>query len=311
MAEYRIEPFKPENFPSLQKLFKSFFREQVSIEEFEKKYNTEAIGGRAISFIAIDNNTNEVVSYYAALPFTAMASGKKLLGAQASDAMTNEKHRRKGLFKQLAERVHRTCISRGIHFIISQPNTESYHSFINVFHFNYADDIIRWDLKLKIKTAPLAKIAHRIKCDRLFKNYCSLILKRYIVKQPNIFTNPIATEDIRLLRDNKYLAYKQSKDKFFIKIDEAVLWIRLMDLLWIGDIEDYEKVTLKVLQKLKRITFFLGYNTISFHLNKKVPQPGFLEHFKTYKSEPSTIYYIDKNYSSYNVILTGADFDTW
>ena len=225
--------------------------------------------------------------------------------------MTDERHRGKGLFKLLAHRVHNECRSRGIVFMFSQPNTASYHSFINVFKFQYVDDIIRWDLKLKLKTAPLAKLFIQSRFINIYLRYCDLVLKGYKVGTPASFTNSLSIEDVKVFRDESYMEYKKSFDKHFIRIDDVVMWIKLADIFWIGEINHYDKVTATVLKKIRRLAFLLGYNTISFHLNAKVPQPEFLAKFGKYNSEPSTVFFLDSRYTDNNLVLTGCDFDTW
>lgn len=311
MAEYLIEPYKAEHFHSLKRLFKTTFDVEMELETFQREYNTKSIGGEAISYVAVYQKTNEVVAHYAALPVRAAVGARALLAAQANAAMTDEKHRGKGLFKTLAEKVHDECRRRGIHFIFSQPNSESYHAFLKVFNFTYIDDIVRWDLKLKYKTAPLARLLIHSALKGLYTNYCLLVLKKYIIKKPLAFTNASVSTDIRIVRDQHYLAYKQSNNKVFLQIDGAVFWIKLTDIFWIGEVNDYEKVTLSVIRKLKRIAFVLGYNTISFHFNNALPKPVFLHDFQKYKTEPSTIFYFDEAIRDVNLILTGADYDTW
>jgi hypothetical protein len=310
-SEYRIEPFSEENFRSLQKLFKSAFGADVSLEAYKHKYTTHSIGGKAINYVGISNISNEVVAHFGALPVKAILNNRIVIAAQSSDAMTDERHRGKGLFKLLAEKVHGECKAKEIAFVFSQPNTASYHSFLNVFKFQYVDDINRWDLKLKFKTAPLAKIFIHSRFTNVYLGYCDLVLKRYKVATPVSFTNSLSIESIKIFRDQFYLEYKKSSDKHFVQIDGVVLWIKLADIFWIGEVSEYHKVTERVLKKIKRLAFLLGYNTISFHLNAKVPQPEFLARFKKYNSEPSTVFYLDKTYTDNNLILTGCDFDTW
>ena len=71
-SEYRVEPFSEENFPSLKNLFKSAFGADVSFEAYKHKYTTDAIGGKAINYIAIANCSDEVVAHFGALPVKAI-----------------------------------------------------------------------------------------------------------------------------------------------------------------------------------------------------------------------------------------------
>jgi len=310
-VEYTIKRYNPNQFASLKQLFKSVFHIEIALASFNKKYNTKTLGTDAINYVAIDNSTRDVVSHFAALPVLALIHGEEVKAAQSSDALTHENHQKKGLFKLLAEHVHKESQEKGISLLFSQPNNASLHAFINSFQFEYVDNIIRWDMKLRLKTAPLAKIFIYAGFQRAYLRYCAVVLKKYRIAPPKDLTNTLNTTDARIIRNEAYISYKAAEDKFFIRIEDAVFWIKLTDILWIGEIKNYETVNLSVLRKIRRLAFRLGYNTISFHLNEKVSKPKFLNAFKYYKSEPSTIYYFDKKYRGTNLILTGADFDTW
>ena len=112
-------------------------------------------------------------------------------------------------------------------------------------------------------------------------------------------------------RDNAYIHYKNSEDRFFIKIENVVLWIRLTDVFWIGDFDNYDAINPAVINKIKRLAFLLGYNTISFNMNASIMLPEPLKIFKQYSSQPSCILYIDETFCDANIILAAADSDTW
>lgn len=310
-SEYTIERFDKKKLPALKALFDPVFGVDAGMESYCKKYDTSRLGGASVSYVAIEKSSGRIVAHYAALPVRVTLDGETAVAAQSSDALTDADHRKKGLFKQLAERVHEDCRKAGIVLLFSQPNAGSVHSFLNVFRFQHIDDIVRWDLKLQVKTFPLARLLLRSRLHHLYVNYCKACLKKYTVPAPQSFTNTLAADSPRILRDKAYLEYKEGEDKFFIRIDEATLWIKLTDVLWIGEIDQYEKVTEITLKKLRKLAFALGYNTISFHLNAKQPKPSFLHFFKPYQKEPSTFFYFSEAYAGSNLILTGADFDIW
>ena len=138
-----------------------------------------------------------------------------------------------------------------------------------------------------------------------------MILKNYLVENKTDFTNSVQTELGKIKRDKNYLEYKAEESKYFIQLDNVVLWIKLSDVFWIGDISDYDKVNEAMLTQLKKIAFRLGYNTIVLHLNKSMNKFPFLKDFKQYEAEPLCFFYINKAYENTNLLITGADFDTW
>jgi hypothetical protein len=164
---------------------------------------------------------------------------------------------------------------------------------------------------LSVKTFPLAKFLNKSGLLRFYHSYAKAILRKRTVKNITDFTNKSNELSIKTLRNIDYINYKNGDDKIFIRINEAVLWIKFAEVLWIGDADNYEKIDISVIRKLKKLAFILGYNTISFHINKTLEPPAFLSFFKMYKSEVSCFYYLNDSYQNYNMLITGADFDTW
>ncbi|HEY0067824.1 MAG TPA: GNAT family N-acetyltransferase, partial [Flavisolibacter sp.] len=237
---------------------------------------------------------------------------KPVLAAQSIDAATAEGHRGKGLFRRLADQVHEACRRKGVAIVFSQPNTSSYHGFVNSFGFTHVDDINRWDMKLRIKTFPASKLLQRHRLTRaLYFAAARLSILPWKMNSPASFDNPSPGGNARVLRNDAYLEYKEVPGSFFVRLGRVTAWIRLTDVLWIGDFSDYSLVDEKAIGSLRRLAFRMGLNTISFHLNDRIPQPAFLRYFKKYKTEPSCLLYLRQEYSGVNLVLTGADFDTW
>jgi hypothetical protein len=112
------------------------------------------------------------------------------------------------------------------------------------------------------------------------------------------------------LRNKDYLAYKRATDKIFIKIDNVTFWVKLTDVLLIGDIDNYAACNLKTIRKLKSLAWVLGYNTIRFQINKNINLP-FLKYFKQHQTTPLCYYYMNEEFEKNNLVITAADFDTW
>jgi len=310
ISDYIIHSFSLEHYPLMKELFLSAFDAEIDFKTFQKKYDTKNLGHEIIGFLAVHKITKEPSAYYGVFPVKALINGKEVLIAQSGDTMTHKNHRKKGLFVHLAKITFDECCNRGIQFIFGLPNKNSYHGFVNKLDWLHVDDVERFDLKLAIKTFPLPKLCLKANLFSNYIKYAKRVLKKAIVKDPFQFCNPQAVTK-KILRNKEYLEYKATSDKVFIKINGVVLWIKFTDVFWIGDIDNYEMFDLKIIQELKRLAFLLGYNTISFHINKNA-KPGFLRYFKQYNSEALCYYYINKeDYQGTNLIITAADFDTW
>lgn len=309
-AEYSIQPFSLDTFPLMRELFLSSFNVKISYESFQKKYDTKELGHPVIGFIAIYKPTNSPAAYYGVFPVKALINGKEVLVAQSGDTMTHRNHQKKGLFTTLANITFEACRKQGIKIIFGLPNKNSYHGFTQKLGWTHLDDIERYDLKLSMKTFPFPKLLKKMGLFKIFLVYAKLILNKTIITQPRDFTNAVPSEKGRILRKEPYLKYKEGNDKVFINLKTVTFWIKFSDVLWIGEISDYNKMSENVLRRVKRLAFLLGYNTITFHINKN-PGYDFLKSFEKYESEPFCFYYLNNNYFNCNLILTGVDFDTW
>jgi hypothetical protein len=312
ITDYEIQPFSLDCYPLMKQLFQSAFNSSLNFESFIKKYDTKSLGHEVIGFIAIHKPTKEPAAYYGVFPVKILINGVEVLAAQSGDTMTHQNHRKKGLFRQLAQLAIQECENKGVQLIFGQPNQYSKHGLVNSLKFTHLDDIIRFDLKLRIKTIPLPKWSKKLGWYNSYhEKYARRFLIKKIIATPKEFTNSLDSLPLKVLRNQSYLNYKSSNDKIFIRINNAVFWIKLDDVMWIGDIDDYDKVDMSTIKKIKKLAFVLGYNTISFHFNKSLDKPGFLMHFKEQQHELSCFYYLNKQYTNHNMILTGADFDTW
>lgn len=310
MSEYSIQPYGSGSYPLMKELFEAAFGTQLDKAAFAKKYDTKTLGHEVIGFIAVHNATQTPAAFYGVFPVKIVLDGKEILTAQSGDTMTHPLHQKKGLFVKLAQMTYAVCKAEDIGLVFGQPNQNSRHGLVNRLHFAPLDNIVRYDLKLQVKTIPLPKILRKARRFDSYLTYAKKVLKRHTVS-PTTFTNTLQTAYGKVLRNEAYLAYKNEPDKVFIRIRNTVFWLKLTDVLWIGDVDDYTAVTLAVLKKLKRLAFLLGYNTVRFHLNESLARPAFLQTFTSQTAEASCFLYLDQRFEGRNLVLTGADFDTW
>ena len=308
--EYRIEAFGLHHFPAMNILFASAFNLILDEPSFIKRFNTQSLGAAVVGFIAFHKATNVPAAYYGVFPVKVLMDGKIILTAQSGDTMTHAAHRKKGLFIFLAQQTIKACSKKGFSFIFGQPNESSRHGFLKNLGFHALDNVVRWDLKLSIKTFPLPKLLMPRR-KQLYLSYAKKVLKKWMVSPPKGFLNPLQQKGMIILRDENYLDYKQDPQKFFIKINGVFIWIKLTDVFWIGDFSNYEMVAKSLLKRLKKLAFWLGYNTIVFNVKREKEPPAFLQYFKPYSEENSIIFYLDEDCKTHDLKITAADFDTW
>lgn len=310
--EYTFERITIAHYPLLQGLFADAFHQNISIKEISKRFDTVALGAGVVGFIAIHAASQKPAAYYGVFPLQLMVNGKVILAAQSGDTMTHNEHRKKGLFVQLATLTYDTCKREGIYLLYGSPNQFSYTGLVQNLKWEHRENIIRYDLKLSWKTVPLPKIvsAHK-KMQFLYFNYARVVLKKQIVVSPETFHHPDKHNTARVYRNKAYIDYKTDAAKFFIRIDDTIFWIKLTDVLWIGDLSDYRKVTAATMKKLKRLAFLLGYNTIVINLNERFALPPAFNEFKPHDKDAACYKLLEPIQEFESMVWTGADFDTW
>ncbi|MDQ3683237.1 MAG: GNAT family N-acetyltransferase [Bacteroidota bacterium] len=309
-TEYLFEPINQTHYHYFQELFFYAFKTTITIRQIELKFNTKVLGAEVIGYIAIDKKNGVAAAYYGVFPVQLTDHETVIQAAQSGDTMTHPHHRKKGLFVHLAQLTFSTCRKKNIKIVFGFPNQFSYPGLVKRLSWQHVDNIVRWDLKLNIKTFPLPKLL--LKNHNLFKTY--LTYARAITKKVSIevteFTNKYETTLPKVLRDKNYLLYKKVKDKVFIRLDNVILWIKFSDVLLIGDVDNYTAITGKTISKIKKLAFLLGYNTVSFYWNESLQPPSFLRYFKKHSKLPSCSLSLDQPIFP-NILFTAADFDTW
>lgn len=311
MEDYLIERVNSSHYSLLSNLYVNAFALNFSEKDIAERFNTNLLGCEHIGFIAIDTKSGIAAAYYGVFPVQIKTGDNVLLVAQSGDTMTHSDHRMKGLFVKLATLTYEVCKTKNIQFVFGQPNKDSRAGLLKMGWTDF-DILIRKDVKLSLKTIPTPKLALR---NRFFKKlylaYTRFIFGKKITTTIESFDNTIQSEYFKVNRGNHYLEYKKSPDKFFLKVDDVILWVKLSDVFWIGDFSDYSKVTPLTITKLKRLAFWLGYNTISFNINKSISLPETFSCFKEYSSEHSMLLLLNPDLKINNILLTAADFDTW
>lgn len=112
-------------------LFRESFHKEVTKDFFVRKMDTGYLGVSKIGIMAYDNE-NRPASFYAVYPYELFYQGSYILGAQSGDLMTHPRHRKKGLFYEVADKTHALAKELGIRYVYSLPakNTYSYHGFM-------------------------------------------------------------------------------------------------------------------------------------------------------------------------------------
>ena len=307
---YNIERLSEENLAGMEKLYTAVYNRISPQDFFRKKYNTAFTGVEYAGFIAY-NNQKIPVAFYGVIPCFLQVDGKVVLAAQSADTMTHPDYRNKGLFVELALLTYQLCRETGIKVVFGFPNQNSLPGFINKLGWEKTEmmdcfmiqaSLFSWD-KIFNKLSILEKLYH---------SYQQAILKKYSAPQQGV-TNSVIQEGFSgVYRDTDYLDYKIYTNTYVIKIGSSSVWLKISNVLLIGDIalggNDFDRV----MYGLKKLARRLGIKEIHFHSSPGTALHAFFAaRFKTIPSFPVIFKEIEGTESLNKIKFTTADIDTF
>lgn len=138
--EYKIEQLNPDLFDELIPIMLDCFGKEVNIDYFKWKY-LDNPAGKIVAFIARDAK-NEIAAFYGVIPEKYYINNEVKTVFQSMDTMTHSSHRRKGLFKELANKTYDFLQSENMLFVIGFGGPTSTPGFIkfgwkNPFDLSY------------------------------------------------------------------------------------------------------------------------------------------------------------------------------
>lgn len=311
MSKYRFERLSELRIVDLHKLFISAGKKRVSYDKFKGKYNTDFAGISNIAFIVYDE-CSVPVAFYGLLPHIAMIDGKKVLIAQAADALTHPNHYRKGLFAELVNRTNELAIKEGINFIYGVPNEKSYTGFIKKFNWTHYGNMRIFEQKVMIFPISYFFRLNNVLLS-IYNVWVAFILSLYKKGDSCLLNQNISADTFGINRDESFYKYKTYTKKHFIRLNNRTVWFKIDGALKVGDIERCSSIELKkIIQKLKIISFLLGIMKIQFQFSSNSSQ---IENFgKVLKNEqglPVIFLDISNKYDFKNFVISLGDIDTF
>jgi hypothetical protein len=311
-SPYLYEIFNESHYAKFNLLYQNAFKKNMEWLEFRRRFDTLSRGFEFIGYIAIHGQSGEAAAFYGVFPLKMKVGESVLAAAVSGDTMTHTNHRNKGLFRALATLTYEKCRKLGVAIIYGFPNSQSYHGLVHSLNWKHVNELHVLDLSLRFKISPVHKIIKHVGfLQILFVKFAHYLLKKYVVTGMDSFNNGVDEKYGIVYRDRDYIAHKGNGKRMFLKIGDQIVWIRLAELLWIGDFSDMKNIKIAEIAKLKKITRLLGYNTIRFAINKEVLLPDSMNSFKVIESIPTCMLYLGEGWDNSKFLFTPADFDTW
>lgn len=147
MAEYTFHLLQEGDFEKLIPLFKDCFGVDLNLDYYVWKFLKNP-AGQMHGYYALSAE-GEVAAYYGVIPERYIIDGRERLIYQSGDTMTHSKHRRKGLFFNLAQKCYNDLASKGELFVLGFPGEKStpglvklgWHHLFNMRHYIYVGQL--------------------------------------------------------------------------------------------------------------------------------------------------------------------------
>ncbi|SHN27935.1 GNAT family N-acetyltransferase [Mucilaginibacter sp. OK098] len=309
-VQYIVERLNAKNLTDIERLYVAVYGKQVAPGFFTKKYNTAFTGVEYTGFIAY-NNQRQPIAFYAVIPCFIKYGDQIILAAQSADTMTHPDHRIKGLFVELSLTTFQLCRDLNIQLLFGFPNQNSLPGAVNKLSWQITDTMDcfiihtgNFSWKWVLDRFSVLKI--------LYGRYQKRILKRYLAKENRIDNSVFKDDCCGVYRDELYFKYKTYTDTKFIKINASILWVKISDVLLIGDISVLPDDFDDTMYELKKLANKLGIKQIHFHASPGTTLHSlFAMRFNSIPSFPVLFKVLDWDLQIDKIKFTSADIDTF
>ena len=260
--EYRIERLNKERIKDLEKLHEAVYTKPPAKNYYNKKYDTSYTGIEYVGFVAYV--LDEPIAYYGVIPCFIEWKNEKYPAAQSADTMTHPGHRLKGMFMELSNKTFELCRTLNINLVFGFPNQNSYHGAIKL-GWKMTESMEFY--QIKIESLPLKSISNKVKFLQIpYKLWTKQVFSKY-QKELNGIENSVISEGYAgVMRTEEFKKYKSFSNIIVIEIDSVLLWIKVSDVLVIGDISGINENNFSlVIEELKSIAKKLGLKQMHFH----------------------------------------------
>jgi len=309
MIGYEVIRLDKQNLADVAELHTVVYGRVPDVDFFINKYNTAFTGVEYVGYIAYDQQIP--IAFYGVIPCFLSIGDETILSAQSTDTMTHPDYRNKGLFVELAERTYQLCIQESIRLIFGFPNQNSLPGFVNKLGWEVTGLMDCFILKTgKYSWQRVFRKAPAFK-DR-FTKYQQSILEKHTEPLPGIDNSVFKDGFDGIVRDQYFLNYKTYTHKQVIKIGSSRAWVKINNVLLIGDMDVWPGDFVKLITQLKKLARKLGVSEMHFQSSRgTMLHELFARQYKAIPSFPVIIKQLMGYTPADKIKFTSADIDTF
>jgi hypothetical protein len=308
--QYTVERLSAANIGDMARLYTTVYNKQVAPGFFEKKYNTAFTNVQYTGFLAYDVERMPI-AFYGVIPCFIKSGDNSILSAQSADTMTHPEHRNKGLFVELALTTFQLCRELNIRLLFGFPNQNSLPGFVNKLGWQVSHTMDCFIIRTG--NFPGNRLFSNIPVIKtLYRKYQNGILNKYMVKQSEPDNSVFKDGCGGVYRDSNYFNYKTYTNTCTIKAGRSTVWIKISDILLIGDAaveaDDFDDMV----YTLKKIAAKLGLKQIHFHASPGTTLHSlFAMRFRSIHSFQVILKNLGEDIPLDKIKFTSADIDTF
>lgn len=141
-APFDIVPYAPELEQEVLALCRRAWPdEDVARADFQRWQYIDNPAGPALSTLARDRATGEVIGQFGAIPVRLSVEGEERLAALALNVVTDEAQRGRGVFTALGRAADQRMAERGATIAFAMPNENSFPGFVRRLGYTHAGDV--------------------------------------------------------------------------------------------------------------------------------------------------------------------------
>ncbi len=266
MSEFTFHRVSAAKLKDVIFLLEQVYKEPFSIEELERKHQTLSFGAQYIGYIAYDE-MGQPAATYSVLPMPMRRKGVNVLAAQGVDALTIQKHQRKGLFVKIVNMTHDLAKHEGLDFVYIFPSTVAAKGFVKKIGFENPEAFQLFEINFRNFGCSKKIIANG--GGKGYFKFVQRVIDLFFKPSLRILENSaISGEMGGMIHDDAYFKYKWSENKFLMKVKGRHMVIKVINNgIQIGDIERTGDDDIGFISSLKLFGRLIGTTSIKLAAN--------------------------------------------
>lgn len=265
-SRYTLLPLRGAALGCLGPLLRSTYsRRDFTAEWLERKYAGEFGGVSAFSYVALTAE-GQPVATCGMLPWPIRFGDRVEIGVQVVDVATHRDHRRRGLFRRLADLAQARCVEQGASFFFAFPHRggDSYPGFVGTL--GYTDVGVHTEYRRSIRTLWLERFTKRAGLNAWYRRRLDSALEQLEPADATLANSLVGEGFAGTDRTAAFYAYKAFAGSRVLQLDGGRVWLKVRHGVQIGDIEAHtEREIERTMRSLATLAARVGAHRLALH----------------------------------------------